>query len=508
MRKITLLILALLLSFSTMAEKKQLSALFGYSSFYLPASNTNYVETYLDFNAWSLNFAREDNGLFRATVEVTLVVRQGETVAFVKKYDLKSPAVTSDTADDFTFFDLQRFSLANGIYDLELTLRDKASADAPYIHREKLVVYYDAKAPQMSNIQLMSSVKPTTTENMLTRNGFDMVPYINDFVPASVKVLSPYVEIYNLNKELGDKPYCVNAYVEMKETAQRVPGFENRRVRNSAKAIDPIYTSIDIESLPSGNYNLVVEVVNTENQTLLKKSLTFMRSNPGVSFDQLALDNVATSFAALITDEQKLDYYINALYPIASPQEMQTIKELSNGASLVNKQTFFYNFWLSRDVMDPESRWVEYRNRLTYVEEHFSYPRTPGYNTDRGRVYLQYGPPDFVRDEKNFVGALRIGESSTARPVLDYNADQTPNNSSLGTVHYLPYQLWRYNTLEGDYSNRVFLFWDEFRSGFYRLLNSNARGELRTPFWERMLSQNQLEERVVGEVGEQFQRGY
>ena len=54
----------------------------------------------------------------------------------------------------------------------------------------------------------------------------------------------------------------------------------------------------------------------------------------------------------------------------------------------------------------------------------------------------------------------------------------------------------------------MFLFWDEFRSGFYRLLNSNARGEVRTMGWERMLSRNTMDEGAIGEVGMQFNRGF
>ena len=112
----------------------------------------------------------------------------------------------------------------------------------------------------------------------------------------------------------------------------------------------------------------------------------------------------------------------------------------------------------------------------------------PGYKTDRGRVYLQYGPPDFIRDEKNFVSAMKLGTQ--------------------GHIYYLPYQLWRYNKLETDDQNRCFIFWDEFRNGAYMLLNSNARGEVRDPLWERRLCGQQLEEGMVGEVGEQFDRGY
>ncbi|MBO4600336.1 MAG: GWxTD domain-containing protein, partial [Bacteroidales bacterium] len=165
----------------------------------------------------------------------------------------------------------------------------------------------------------------------------------------------------------------------------------------------------------------------------------------------------------------------------------------------------------ARDPLDPEGKWKAYLTNLTYVDKHFTYPLTPGYRTDMGRVYLQYGPPSFVRDEKNFVGALHLSqdmggvvEEGAAR-VSAVRQTELPNQ---GHIHYLPYQLWRYNRMENDYPNRVFLFWDEFRSGYYRLLNSNARGELRTPNWERVLSQNQLEEDTQGEVGEQFERGY
>ena len=59
-----------------------------------------------------------------------------------------------------------------------------------------------------------------------------------------------------------------------------------------------------------------------------------------------------------------------------------------------------------------------------------------------------------------------------------------------------------------DSPNRVFLFWDEFRSGYYRLLNSNAKGEVQEAMWERRLSQQQLPENVQGEVGDPFERGY
>ena len=244
-------------------DGKNLSAMFGYSAFYLPDSKQPYVETYLNFNASSLTFVPGEDGKYSATVEVTLVVRRDDTVAYVKKYDLHSPQTSNAELHNFTFFDLQRFALANGIYDLQLTLRDKGSDKPPYVMNDRLVVYFPSGNASMSNIQLMSSATPTEQANMLSRNGFDMVPYVDDFVPATIAQLHPYVEVYNLDKELGSDSYVVYFSIEQKETERRIAAYDTF-VRRATKENDAVYGTIDIASLPSGNYNLVMEIMDKD----------------------------------------------------------------------------------------------------------------------------------------------------------------------------------------------------------------------------------------------------
>jgi len=505
MKKIAFMIVAMVAGLASFAADKQLSALFGYSVFYLPESNQPYVETYLRFDAWSLAFAQEDQDRYRATVEVTLVARRGDTVAYVKKYDLHSPYTSSQNATNFTFFDLQRFGLANGIYDLELTLRDKGTDNEPVVMNDKIIVFYPQGAASMSNIQLMESATPTTAQNMLSRNGYDMVPYVDDFIPAEITELHPYFEIYNLASEIGGNPYEVNVYLEQKENGRRIPNVGNSQHGTGSAGGAPYYFTIDISSLPSGNYNIVAEVTNQEGEPLFKKMASIMRSNPFFSEAQVTEAEVATSFATLITDEETLNYYIDALYPVSSPTELDQVQSLLKTQDVLGKQTFLFRFWKSRNAVDPEGEWNKYLARMNYVKEHFSYPRTPGYRTDMGRVYLQYGPPDFIRDEKNFVGVMNNVRWSQRVSTSSYGDGEKPNE---GHIYYLPYQIWRYNNIPGDYINRSFLFWDEFRGGYYKLLNSNARGEIITPGWERMLSRYTMDDGALGEVGMQFNRGY
>ena len=308
MKKYILLVAALLIAGTTLGAEKHLSALFGYSVFYLPDENLPYVETYLDFDARSLNLLKESDNGYRATVEVTLVVRKNDTVEYLKKYDLKSPFTASPEMDDFTFFDLHRFALKNGIYDLEISMKDKASSDKPFVLKEKLYVYYVAGRTAASNVQLMASVTPTDQVNNMTRNGYEMMPYINDFVPAEVSVLYPYMELYNVEKEVGDKPYHVAIHIEQSENGRIISGTYQQRSYTPNKQLQPIVSSVDVSSLPSGNYKLVVEALNNSNDPFFRKEVFFQRSNPDVVEEQLTEDMVAVSFAALITDEQKLNY--------------------------------------------------------------------------------------------------------------------------------------------------------------------------------------------------------
>ena len=469
----------------------QMQALFGYSTFYLPSEDRPYMETYLQVDAWTVGFVQQPSGVYKATVEVTLVARQQDSVVYVKKYELGSPTVGNLDELDFSFLDVQRFSLPNGVYDIELSLRDMSNEEArPATVTEKVVVNYDRRHPMLSSLQPMADATPTVGEGtILSRGGYDMEPYVSDFYPEQVEQMNFYYEVYNIEQEVGRKPFLAMAYIERAETGSRLDGMQVVSRKNSAQLV-PVYGSIDIKELPSGNYNLVVELRNRDNQTMMYKKVTFYRSNPGVKAKEMS--DFATTFAGKYTDEDQLNIYLDGLYPIASDMEKEVSRELIKRPGLEEKQAFLYRFWTARDPMAPEAMWLRYKERIDYVQEHFSYPRTPGIHTDRGRVYMQYGPPDFVRDEKNYVSANKIGSNQ----IQSYNDMQMGTNqattdglagTSQGHVYYLPYQLWRYNKLETD---------------------SNARGEVQEYGWERRLCRQQLPEDVVGEVGEQFNRGY
>ena len=491
------------------AQDKQLTAVFSYGTFYQSGIGS-YVETYLSFDAWNLNFVKTGD-TYQAKVEVIITVSKDDSIELVKKYDLNSPRINSPELDHFNFLDMQRFSVANGLHNLRIQLRDMNSDNAPTIVEQQLALYYTHRRPALSSLMMVASVRPTATENILSRGGYDIEPYVNDFVPEQIKQIDYYYELYNIDNETRDEHLYAVAHVEIQETGRILEATQTiRRIDNDS--IIPIFGSIDIAALPSGNYNLVVEIRNKKNELLLFKKLPFFRSNPTAQQQAEALPTNMT-FAAKLTDEQELNNYIEALAPIANDAEKRDIYSIIHRPGLEEKQTFMYKFWVRRDPLNADGAWREYKERVDYVNKNFSWPKTKGIQTDRGRVYLQYGPPDYVRDEKNFVSAKYIGggvniHQQSSDPYQQAAEIQGPNVNKQGQIFYLPYQLWRYNHIMGDDQNRCFIFWDEFRSGFYKLLHSNAKGEVRDMLWERRLSQGQLPEDMTGEVGEQFNRGH
>src|SRR5438552_4002547 len=78
---------------------------------------------------------------------------------------------------------------------------------------------------------------------------------------------------------------------------------------------------------------------------------------------------------------------------IITGEELQAFKQLSNDEE---RDQFIEQFWLRRDptpdTVENEYKEEHYR-RIAYANEHFA-SGIPGWRSDRGRIYIMYGPPD------------------------------------------------------------------------------------------------------------------
>lgn len=430
------------------------------SSFYVPGQGP-YIETYTSFFGRSLIFKRTQNSKMQAKAHITVIVWKDTVVYTFRKYILNSPVI-DDTARVFpNFIDVQRIAVENGTYTLQYIVGDmndtlKAVSEA----RQITQCNFSDTAISFSGIELIERYRNVESDNILTKSGIELIPYISSFYPASLSKITFYCELYGMNKYTTEgNDFIFNYFIESDMTRQREQKI-SRFQKQKAASVNVLLASLDITLLPSGNYNLVVEARDRQNNLVQQTKAFFQRSNPACEIqvtDLTAKSTIPSGFMDMIYDRDSLIDYINALYPISSVTERQYAANIIAAKDLSLMQNFFYNFWLNRSTDNPLGEWKIYKREVDKVNNLYGMPFKKGYVSDRGRVYLQYGPPSSV-----------------------YTSAHEPSA--------LPYEIWKYNAVAGQ-TDVKFIFYNPRLAGKdYDLLHSNAKGELSNNNWMAILN--------------------
>lgn len=159
---------------------------------------------------------------------------------------------------------------------------------------------------------------------------------------------------------------------------------------------------------------------------------------------------------------------------IITDQERSAFLGLSNDEE---RDAFIEQFWRRRNP-DPESNDNSYREevyrRIAYANEHFAAGK-PGWMTDRGHMYIAWGPPDSI-------DAHPAGGS--------YNR---PMEEGGGQTQTFPFEVWNYRHLDNIGDNVEIEFVDTCQCGDYHMTLNRAEKDalLHTPgggptTWEEM----------------------
>jgi GWxTD domain-containing protein len=135
---------------------------------------------------------------------------------------------------------------------------------------------------------------------------------------------------------------------------------------------------------------------------------------------------------------------------IITDQERAAFKQLSNDEE---RDNFIEQFWLRRDPT-PDTEENEYKEehyrRIAYANEHFA-AGIPGWKTDRGRIYIMYGPADEVESHPS---------GGTYERPMDEGGGETST---------FPFEDWRYRYLEGIGQEIIIEFVDPCMCGDYHM---------------------------------------
>lgn len=107
-----------------------------------------------------------------------------------------------------------------------------------------------------------------------------------------------------------------------------------------------------------------------------------------------------------------LDIAINMMKFIADDTQLNRLRS----GSAAEKENKFREFWKQRDPT-PDTEYnelmAEYYSRIDYSYKNFSSMQTPGFETDQGRAYILYGPPENVE--------RRLPADAPTREVWEYS---------------------------------------------------------------------------------------
>src|SRR5580693_1684729 len=135
---------------------------------------------------------------------------------------------------------------------------------------------------------------------------------------------------------------------------------------------------------------------------------------------------------------------------IISDDERKAFKQLSNDEE---RDQFIEAFWQRRDPT-PDTEENEFKEehyrRIEYANEHFA-AGIPGWKSDRGRMYIMYGPADEIDSHPS--------GGTYERPIEEGG----------GETSTFPFEDWRYRYIEGIGQEVIIEFVDTCMCGEYHM---------------------------------------
>jgi GWxTD domain-containing protein len=441
---------SLLLCFGLKAQNQQLRAYLDTKQFYSPSSG-NYLEVYIQFVGHTVNYLSVPSGL-QGQIAISLDIKKGTERVKGDAYRLETPLMKDSIVEDF--YDVKRIQLDPGTYTLSIQLVDLNRQEPPISTEFPIEISDLSKEINCSDIQTIEYARASESSSVFSKSGYFMIPRLSTFYPKELKSIPVYLEIYNTNQFL-DTLFGLKQWITSVDTGKEIESLTYYSKHSSGEVI-PILRNVDISTLTTGKYSLNYTIISKSMVELTTQSYLFERSNDieqTIDIENLVLD---PSFQASITNDS-VQFYLESLIPISKPAEIKNIIRVLKSKNEELQRKHIQAYWNKTSAKNPTESWLKYKLQVLLVEKLYSNNFQEGFETDRGRVYLQYGAPTTIVQRE------------------------------VSSTEY-PYEIWQYNKI-GQFSNKRFIFYNpDLVNNAYRLLHSDMLGELKNPAWPQMLN--------------------
>jgi len=421
----------------------------------------NYIEVYLHVLGKTVEFTKEKEDKFQAAVEVMMTFEQEDGIKAYDKFVVKSPLLSNLRIANLGLVDLRRLYLSDGVYNLKVDLKDLNDLSNVNTYETEIVIDYEKDKVLISDIQLLDRYSEAIEEDKYTKHGFKLSPFTYTIYPSNISRLTFFAEVYNT--ELIGSAHLLRYYLYpeggKKEPITGCLGFKKQEPQN----VNVVLAQLDISTVPTGDYQLVIEIRDAKNELIAAKSTQIKRSNLlEYNLEDFETAEIKGTFVENLSGKE-LKEKLDCLSPRINDRYMPLLNTVVKSKDEELQRKFLFHFWTRFNEVDPSTPYEQYGYLVDEVNEYFSVAFSKGHKTDRGHVYLKYGAPfDII------------------------SVDSEPNAP--------PYQIWYYAVLNENQRDVKFVFWNPtLAKEDYVLLHSTARGEFNNPDWKKELYQTAID---------------
>lgn len=422
---------------------------------YSNSVDVSYAEICYSLFRDQLSFQPDTSGYY-AMIDVLVEIKTS-TGELVDSLSWRSANEVASLAEartpSYLMNDIITAQLKPGTYEITVKVTDVNSARTGEDQFTLTVPEFSSEDLNLSQLELAYSMSEPDGSRF-DKAGHKIIPNTRGVYSHDDNIAYFFAEAYNLDPEWKTYTIEISVYDGNGDLYKELPPIVHNIEDNSAV----ILSGFNIAAFKVGAYRLMVSVKSGGKSAAAEKYFEIM---PGKLEWQLAMEKEELADfpeADQITTEEEAKNFRNQILYIATRDELKQYDALP----LEGKTNFARAFWAKRDPT-PETPINEYKieqyQRIRYANEAFSLFSGPGatkngWRSDRGRVYIVYGPPS---DEENHPSSLEEK----------------------------PWIMWNYNDVEGGV---YFVFIDESGYGSYRLIHSTARGEPKDYNWQERLS--------------------
>jgi len=347
-----------------------------------------------------LNFTKLDGDIYRASFEFTVTISDNEnnrniTRRFARTVVANSFLESQGSNAEFTQLQEQIY-VPYGNFRVRAVLRDVVAGRDFERSRTLTVINFSLFPFAASSIMLVSSIE----EN----NGrYKITPHISDNIGNLQEDYFAFLEVYN---SLSDKK--VNVITEITNSNSNQIVYSDTVIQNINSGTNQVHIRIPNGINYGSNTNILRMTFVSANEAT---SLTGESSNNILAIAQRTVRNISFLTNRIASD---LGTAIRQMRYVATTREINFINEAPNEAEKLRR---FEEFWAAHDPTPNTRRneaMEEYFNRIDFANRNFR-SNVEGWLTDRGQVFIVFGPPQNIERSNRSMSDNRTFEQWTYR---------------------------------------------------------------------------------------------